>query len=116
VNQRDQDTVEVLVVVGMPEVQYRVSEDAWEQDILSAVSAAVHADKTIDTLDVKLLESEDCEWVFESGMPMPDYGVTLFQDGSWHAGDPFPSKEARISGNDLQSLFDYLVGKGLVKE
>ena len=111
----DQYTMEVLVVVAMPTVQTSVSEQAWEEDIVSAVSAAVYADKTIDILAVRSLEYEDCQWVFEGGMPMPDYGVTVFQNGSWHVGEPFPTDEPEISGKDLQSLFDYLVKKGLVK-
>ena len=47
---------------------------------------------------------------------MPDYDVTVCQDGSWHSGRvPFVT-EAEASGQDLQSLFDYLVKKGLVKK
>ena len=60
-------------------VQTSVSERAWEEDILSAVSAAVHADRTLDAVAVKPLEYEDCQWVFEGGMPMPDYDVTVDQ-------------------------------------
>ena len=115
-DQPDHDIIEILVVVAMPPMQYRPSEEAWEQDVLNAVSAAVHADKAIDTLDVRLLEYEDCEWIFEGGMPMPDYGVTVFQDGSWHVGDPFPRDKPEVSGEDFQSLFDHLVKKGLVKK
>jgi hypothetical protein len=83
--------------------------------IVSAVSAAVHADKTLDTVAVKPLEYEDCQWIFEGGMPMPDYGVTVGQDGSWHSDVMrFPEKpEAR--GKDLQSLFDFLVEKGRIR-
>jgi hypothetical protein len=44
------------------------------------------------------------------------YGVTVFQDGSWHVGDePYPENPS-VSGQDLQSLFDYLVEKGLVRK
>jgi len=108
--------MEVLVVVAMPEVETRVSERAWEEDIVSAVLAAVRADKTLDTVTVKPLEYEDCQWVFEGGMPMPDYDVTVGQDGSWHSGvTRFPENpEAR--GEDLQSLFDYLVENGRIKK
>ena len=115
-DQPDQDTMEVLVVVAMPPVETRASERAWEEDIVSAVSAAVHADRTLDAVAVKPLEYEDCQWVFEGGMPMPDYDVTGGQDGSWHPGiTPFPENpEAR--GGDLQSLFDYLVQKGRIKK
>ena len=115
-DQPDQDTMEVLVVVAMPEVETHVSERAWEGDIVSAVSAAVHADKTLDTVAVRPLDYEDCQWVFEGEMPMPDYDVTVGQDGSWHSGvTRFPEKpEAR--GEDLQSLFDYLVEKGRIKK
>jgi hypothetical protein len=111
----DQDTMEVLVVVAMPPVQTSVSERAWEEDIVSAVSAALHADRTLDAVTVKPLEYEDCQWVFECGMPMPAYDVTVGQDGSWHSGATlFPEKpEAR--GDDLQSLFDYLVEKGRIR-
>lgn len=111
----DQYTMEVLVIVAFPDLQTSTSEKAWEDDILNAVCAAVRADKTLDILAVGQLEYEDCQWVFEGGMPMPDYGVTVFQDGSWHVGEPFPTDEPGVSGRDLQSLFDYLVKKGLVK-
>ena len=114
--QPDQDTMEVLVVVAMPPVETRVSERAWEEDIVSAVSAAVHADRTLDAIAVKPLEYEDCQWVFESGMPMPNYEVTVGQDGSWHSGvTPFP-ENPEVRGDDLQSLFDYLVKKGRIKK
>ena len=112
----EHETMEVLVVVAFPRLETRQSEEAWEQDILDAVSAAVYADSTLDTLAVRRLEYEDCEWVFEGGMPMPDYGVTVGQDGSWHSGIvPFP-EEPEATGNDLQSLFDYLAERGLVKK
>src|SRR5947209_7308298 len=108
--------MEVLVIVAMPVVQTSVSERAWEEDILGAVSAAVYADKTLDTLAVRPLEYEDCEWVFEGGMPMPDYAVTVFQNGSWHSGVELFRSECEAGGQDLQSLFDYLIEKGLVKK
>ena len=111
----DQYTMEVLVIVAMPTVQTAVSERAWEEDILNAVSAAVYADKTLDTLAVRQLEYEDCQWVFEGGMPMPDYDVTVFQDGSWHSSVELYCSEYESGGQDLQSLFDYLVEKGLAK-
>ena len=69
-NQPDQEAIGVLVAVAIPPIQYRPSEEAWEQDVLNAVSAAVYAEKTIDTLDVKLLEYEDCQLVFEGGIPI----------------------------------------------
>jgi hypothetical protein len=47
-------------------------------------------------------------------MPLPDYQVTVFQDGSWHSGVKLYPTEPETSGRDLQSLFDYLVEKGLV--
>lgn len=112
----DIETMEVLVVVKMPFVQTSVSEKAWEEDIVAAVSAAVYADKTLDTLAVRPPEYEDCEWVFEGGMPLPDYGVTVFQNGSWHSGVELYRTEYEASGEDLQSLFEYLIGKGLVKK
>ena len=112
----ENETMEVLVTVAFPELETQTSEKAWEQDVLDAVSAAVHADKTIDTLAVRPLEYEDCQWVFEGGMPMPNYGVTVGQNGSWHSGvTPFP-EDPDARGEDLQSLFDYLVEKGLVKK
>ena len=108
--------MEVLVIVGFPEFQTATSEEAWEQDIMDAVSAAVYADKTLDTMAVRRLEYEDCQWVFESGMPMPDYGVTVGQDGSWHTGVTLFPDAPDARGQDLQSLFDYLAEKGLVKK
>jgi hypothetical protein len=115
-DQSDQFTMEVLVIVVMPPVETAVSEQAWEDDILTAVSAAVHADKTLDTIAVRPLEYEDCQWVFEGGMPMPDYGVTVGQDGSWHSGVTVFPENPEVRGHDLQSLFDYLVKKGLLKK
>lgn len=112
----ENETMEVLVIVAFPRLETQPSEKAWEQDILDAVSAAVYADNTLDTLAVRRLEYEDCQWVFEGGMPMPDYGVTVGQNGSWHSGIvPFP-EEPEARGDDLQSLFDYLIEKGLVKK
>jgi hypothetical protein len=101
------------VVTAFPDVHSRTAEEAWEQEIIDTVSAAVHADQTLDTVAVRQLEYEDCEWVFEIGMPMAAYGVTVFPNGSWHSGTPFARYEA--DGQDLQSLFDYLVEKGLVR-
>jgi len=109
-------TMEVLVIVAFPQLETATSEAAWEQDIVDAVSAAVFGDKTLDTIAVRPLEYEDCQWIFECGMPMPDYGVTVGQDGSWHSGVEFPPQGPAASGQDLQSLFDYLVEKGLVKK
>ena len=115
VDHPDQDTMEVLVIVAMPAMETAVSEQAWEEDIVNAVSVAVHADKTLDTLVVRPLDYEDCQWVFEAGMPIPNYDVTVGQDGSWHSGvDPYGT-DYEASGNDLQALFDYLVDRGLVK-
>lgn len=45
-------------------------------------------------------------------VPISYYGVTVFQNGSWHTGSEFAGYETE--GQDLQSLFDYLVEKGLV--
>ena len=112
----DHETMEVLVIVSFPDFRTATSEKAWEQDIVDAVSAAVYADKTLDILAVRPLEYEDCQWVFEGGMPMPDYGVTVGQEGSWHSGtDLYPTKY-EASGKDLQSLFEYLIQKGLIKK
>lgn len=110
----ENETMEVLVIVAFPELQTQPSEEAWEQDIVDAVSAAVYSDKTLDTIAVRRLEYEDCQWVFECGMPMPDYNVTVGQDGSWHSGLELVPEHSEAKGDDLQSLFDYLVGKGLV--
>ena len=112
----DQETMEVLVVVAMPPVETRASEIAWEQSILDAVSAAVHADTTLNTIAVKPLEYEDCEWIFEIGLPLPKYDVTVFQDGSWHSGITRFSTKPDAKGENLQSLLEYLVDKGLVKK
>jgi len=107
--------VEVLVEVAMPQVETRVSEEAWEQDILSAVATAVYADKTLNIRDLRLQAYEDCKWIFEGGMPLTDYGVTIFQDGSWHAGVELYPENPAFGGQNLQSLFNYLVERGLVK-
>lgn len=110
----DTATMEVLVVVAIPELETAVSEEAWEQDIIDAVSAAVYADKTLDTLTVGPLEYEDCEWVFDGGMPMPEYDVTVFRDGSWHSSTDLFQAKYEASGKDLQSLFEYLIGKKMI--
>jgi hypothetical protein len=112
----ENETMEVLVIVAFPELQTPTSEKAWEQDIVDAVSAAVYADKTLDTIAVRPLEYEDCQWVFDSGMPMPDYGVTVGQNGSWHSGTTLFSENPEARGQDLQSLFDYLVEKGTIRK
>ena len=112
----ENETMEVLVIVAFPEIKSQQSEKAWEEDIVNAVSAAVYADKTLDTIAVRPLEYENCQWVFEGGMPMPDYDVTVGQDGSWHSGSkPFLDKP-EVRGENLQSLFDYLVAKGKIKK
>ena len=36
----DNETMEVLVIVAFPDLQTQPSEQAWEQDIIDAVSAA----------------------------------------------------------------------------
>ena len=111
------ETMEVLVVVAFPDIQTQQSEKAWEDAIVNAVSAAVYADKTLDTVAVRPLEYEDCQWIFEGGMPMPKYGVTVWQDGSWRSGiETYCTTPPEASGEDLQSLFDYLVEKGLVRK
>lgn len=112
----ENETMEVLVIVAFPELQTQPSEEAWEQDIVDAVSAAVYADKTLDTIAVRPLEYEDCEWVFECGMPMPDYDVTIGQDGSWHSGVKLVPENPEAKGEDLQSLFDHLVQKGRLRK
>ena len=112
----DNATMEVLVIVAFPELKTQTSEKAWEEDIIDAVSAAVYADKTLDTVAVRQLEYEDCQWVFEGGMPLPDYDVTVGQDGSWNSSTELYRTDYEASGGDLQSLFDYLIEKGLVKK
>lgn len=114
--EHDRDTMEVLVIVAMPSVQTCVSEKAWEQDILNAVSTAVSADKTLNTLAVRPLEYEDCQWIFEGGMPIPKYDVTVFQDGSWHSGTVLYPTNPETSGQDMRSLYDYLSAKGFMAE
>jgi hypothetical protein len=90
----------------MPELQGRVSEEAWEQDILKAVNAAVYADKTLPIRGVRLMTYEDCEWIYETGMPLPDYNATIFPNGGWWGTiDPVHEKNA-MEGDNLQSLFD----------
>jgi hypothetical protein len=109
------NAVEILVEVAMPELTTRVSEEAWEQDILNAVATAVYADKTLPIRDVRIMTYEDCKWIYESGMAIPKYNVTIFQGGGWWGtSDPIKERNA-VEGDDLQSLFDYLVEKGLVK-
>ena len=112
----ENETMEVMVIVAFPKIKTPESERAWEEDIVRAVSAAVYADKTLDTIAVRPLEYKDCLWIFDAGMPMPNYDVTVGGNGEWHSGvTPFPENpEAR--GDDLQSLFDYLVGKGKIKK
>jgi len=113
---QDLNAVEVLVEVAMPELDTRVSEEAWELDILNAVATAVYTDKTLAIRNVRLMTSEDCEWIYESGMALPDYNLTVFQDGSWWGTiDPLNENDAK-EGNNLQSLFDYLMEKGVVKK
>jgi hypothetical protein len=112
----DNETMEVLVIVAFPGLKTVPSEKAWEEGIIDAVSSAVYADKTLDTKAVRELEYEDCQWIFEGGMPMPDYDVTVGQDGSWHSSVELYQKEYEAGGQDLQSLFDYLIEKGLVKK
>jgi len=112
----DNDTMEVLVIVAFPDFSTHTSEKAWEQDVVDAVSAAVYADKTLDTIAVRPLEYDDCKWVFEGGMPMRDYDVTVFQDGSWHSGVTLIAEKSETSGQDLQSLFNYLVTNGKIKK
>ena len=85
-NDPDHETMKVLIIVAFPELKTLTSEKAWEQDIIDAISAAVYADKTLETLAVRRLEYEDCEWIFEGGMPIPSYDVTVGRDGSWHSG------------------------------
>ena len=112
----ENETMEVLVIVAFPRLETSTSEKAWEEDILNAVSVAVYADKTLDTIAVRRLEYEDCQWVFEGGMPMPAYDVTVGQDGSWHSGTTLFPEDPEARGNDLQSLFDYLVEKGKIRK
>lgn len=112
----DTETMEVLVIVAFPDLQTQPSEQAWEQDIIDAVSAAVYADETLDTIAVRRLVYEDCEWIFEGGMPIPSYDVTVGRNGRWHSGIKLYGSQYEASGEDLQSLFDYLVAKGLVKK
>ena len=111
----ENETMEVLVIAAFPELKTSRAK-AWEEDIVNAVSAAVYADKTLDTVAVRRLEYEDCEWVFEGGMPIPEYDVTVFQDGSWHSSTSLYKIEYEARRPDLQSLFDYLVAKGKIKK
>ena len=103
----DTEITEVLVVVSFPTLKTKASEDAWEKGVLDAVSTAVYADKTLDTIAVRPLKNEDCTWAFEGGMPITGYGVTVRQDGSWHSGEVAFAEHPEDIGEDLQSLFDY---------
>ncbi len=49
-------------------------------------------------------------------MPMPGYGATVGQDGWWHSSAAIFSENPEARGEDLQSLFDYLVEKGRIKK
>ena len=49
-------------------------------------------------------------------MPIPSYDVTVGRNGRWHSGIELYGTEYEASGEDLQSLFDHLVAKGLVKK
>ena len=110
----DNQTMEVLVIVAFPELSTRTSEAAWERGIVDAVSTAVYGDKTLDTIEVRPLEYEDCVWIYESGLPLPDYDVTVMDDGSWHSGVKLVSENREAGGDDLQSLFEYLAAKGKI--
>jgi hypothetical protein len=112
----ENETMEVLVIVAFPEITTLESERAWEEDIVRAVSAAVYADKTLDTIAVRPPEYEDCQWVFDGGMPIPDYDVTVGRNGAWHSGVTLFPDNPEVRGDDLQSLFDYLVEKGKIKK
>ena len=94
--------MEVRVVVAFTELQTAVSEEAWEQDIVDAVSAAVYADKTLDTLAVRRLKYEDGEWILDGGTPMPECDVTAFQDGSWHSSTELFQAKYEAGGQGLQ--------------
>jgi len=48
VDHPDNETMEVLVSVAFPKLRTQASEDAWEEDILNAVAAALAADKTLE--------------------------------------------------------------------
>lgn len=50
------------------------------------------------------------------GMPIADYDVTVFPDGSWHSSTELYRTEYQAKGHNLQSLFDYLIEKGLVNK
>ena len=110
------ETMEVLVVIAFPKLATRASEEAWENDIVNAVTAAVRADTTIDAIAIKPLEYEDCEWVREVGTPVSGYDVTIFEDGSWHSGTDLFAMMYDAKGSDLQSLFEYLAEKGKIRK
>ena len=109
------DVMDVLVVVNFPRVKTRASEQAMEESILTAVSTAVCADTTIDVREVKQLDYDDCKSALECGMPIEKYGVVIRQDGSWYSGLELFPEEVEAYGEDLNSLFEYLAGKGLME-
>jgi len=106
------DVMDILVVVDFPEMKTRASEQAMEEDILTAVRTAVSDDTIID-VKVKQLDYEDCKSVLECGMPLEKYGVVIRQDGSWYSGLELFPEEVEAYGEDLKSLFEYLVGRGV---
>ena len=110
-DQPDQETMEVLVIVAMPSVETRASEIAWEQSILDAVSAAVHADKTLNTIAVKPLEYEDCQWVFERGCRCP---IRRDRVPGWIVAlrHYAVSREAGRQGGEFAVVVGVLGGKG----
>lgn len=65
----ENQTMEVPVFVAFPTIMAQESERAWKEDIVRAVSAAVYAEKTLDTIAVRPLEYENCQCVFDGGMP-----------------------------------------------
>jgi hypothetical protein len=69
-----------------------------------------------DTRDMRLLDCEEGQKVFDGGIPMPAYDVTVGDDGSWHSGVTLFSENPEASGEDLQTLFDFLVAKGKIKK
>ena len=73
----ENETMEVLVIVAFPDLHTQHGEKASEKDIVNAVSAAVYADKTLDTIAVRPLEYEDCEWIFRGR----DADARLRRDG-----------------------------------
>ena len=113
---RELNAVEVIVEVAMPELETQGFRGRLGNWTSSKQSAPPFMHKTLPIRDVRLMTHEDCEWIYESGMPLPKYNVTIFQDGGWWGMiDPVNEKNA-AEGDDLQSVVRLFGEKGSGEE